>query len=263
MRLYSEAGVNPLAGCLPLLMQMPIFFALYFAIRNASNSGEGNFSDSFLWISDLSQPDKMDMLFFSIAPLAILAGIFQFVQMRMMRPANQGKLSDPQQAMMQTMMNFMPLMVVIFGWNFAAGVVLYWAIQSLYSVVQQWFITGWGAMKDWFPWLPELPEHRRLGRRKTGEPKVVVSGQEEFKPGGLFGFMQRSAQRMEERQRERVEKVHSKQEARVEDVDDEPEHAEADVTEEGVVRISAQGGRARRRGQRRRDAVRDAQGGSD
>ncbi|MEM2982749.1 MAG: hypothetical protein QXH17_06250, partial [Candidatus Bathyarchaeia archaeon] len=49
------------------------------------------------------------------------------------------------------------------GWNFAAGPVLYWVVSALYSVVQQWLITGWGAMLDWFPFLPDLPEHRRLG----------------------------------------------------------------------------------------------------
>lgn len=265
MKLYAESGINPMAGCLPLILQMPIFFALFFAIKDASNAGEGHFSDSFLWIANLSEPDKMDMLFFSIAPLAILAGVFQFIQMRMMRPANQGKLNDPQQAMMQMMMNFMPLMVVIFGWNFAAGVVLYWAIQSLYSVVQQWFITGWGAMKDWFPWLPELPEHRRLGRRKPSEPKVVAVGEDgDFQPSGLFGFMQRSAKRMEERQTQRVETVNTRKQARNEPPAEELDQPEAETaTEDGVVRISAQGGRARRRGQRRRDTVRGSQSGSD
>jgi YidC/Oxa1 family membrane protein insertase len=117
-----------------------------------------------------------------------------------MRPANQGKITDPQQAMMNTMMNFMPLMVIIFGWNFASGAVLYWAVQSIYSVVQQWFITGWGSMKDWFPRLPEMPEHRRLGYRKPMDldSVVVVSG-EQPQPKGLMGWMQR---RMEEAERQ-------------------------------------------------------------
>ncbi len=89
----------------------------------------------------------------------------------MMRPAGQGKVSDPQQAMMNTMMNFMPLMVVVFGWGFASGPVIYWVTQSVYSVVQQWFITGWGSMSDWIPGLPELPEHKRLGYRP---PRAMV-----------------------------------------------------------------------------------------
>ena len=82
---------------------------------------------------------------------------------RMMRPANQGKITDPQQAMMNTMMNFMPLMVIFFGWSFASGAVLYWATQSIYGIIQQWFITGWGKLNDYIPNLPELPEHKRLG----------------------------------------------------------------------------------------------------
>jgi YidC/Oxa1 family membrane protein insertase len=104
--------------------------------------------------------------------------------------------------MMQTMMNFMPIMVVIFGWTFAAGPVLYWATQSAYSVVQQWFITGWGAMKDWLPWLPDLPEHRRLGHRK--EPLQSFAGEGgEVQPTGFMARLQARTQDLEERQRER------------------------------------------------------------
>ena len=112
----------------------------------------------FLWLPSLAHPDPWHLL-------PIIAGLFQFVQTQMMRPANQPKSTDPQQAMMNSVMNFMPLTVVFFGWNFASGPVLYWATQSIYSVVQQWFITGWGNFIKWAPFLPELPEHRRLGYR--------------------------------------------------------------------------------------------------
>jgi hypothetical protein len=121
-------------------------------------------------------------------------------------------------------------------------------------------------MKDWFPWLPELPEHRRLGRRKPSEPKVVAVGEDgEYQPGGLFGFMQRSAKRMEDRQAARVEQVNANKQARTEPppVEDLDQSEAETATEDGVVRISAQGGRARRRGQRRRDSVRGSQSGSD
>jgi YidC/Oxa1 family membrane protein insertase len=136
--------------------------------------------------------------------LPILAGVFQFVQTKMMRPVNQGKITDPQQAMMNQMMNFMPLMVVIFGWTFDSGPVIYWATQSLYSVVQQWFITGWGSMRDWIPALPEMPEHRRLGYRppRDLDDVVVVSGDDDGavpQQGGVMGWMQR---RMEEANRQ-------------------------------------------------------------
>ncbi len=78
----------------------------------------------------------------------------------MMRPAHQ-KITDPQQQIMNTMMTFMPLTVVLFGWTFLSGAVIYWVVQAMYSVVQQWLITGWGSIGEWFPWLPELPDHRR------------------------------------------------------------------------------------------------------
>ncbi len=95
--------------------------------------------------------------------LPIAAGLFQFIQTFMSRPAGQGKPTDPQQAMMNTMMNIMPITVVLFGWTFASGAVLYWVTQSIYGIVQQWFITGWGKLNDYVPNLPEMPEHKRLG----------------------------------------------------------------------------------------------------
>jgi YidC/Oxa1 family membrane protein insertase len=198
MRLYSQHRVNPTAGCLPMLIQIPIFLGLYRAISHLTRGSAGSeyWNGSFLWLHSLHAPDALHLL-------PLLAGLFQFVQSRMMRPANQGKISDPQQAMMNTMMNFMPLTVILFGWNFAAGPVLYWATQSVYSVVQQWFITGWGSLGDWLPNLPELPEHRRLGYRppRPVEDVVVVSGDDDapVHGGGAMGWLQR---KMEEAQRQ-------------------------------------------------------------
>lgn len=190
MALYSAHGVNPMSGCLPMLIQIPIFFGLYLGIQSLSRSHEGVWGSGFLWLPSLDQSDP-----FFILP--VMAGLFQFVQSRMMRPAGQ-KVTDPQQQIMNQMMNFMPLMVVVFGWQFASGPVLYWATQSVYSVVQQWFITGWGNLKEWFPWLPEMPEHRRLGYRppRPIEDVVVVSGE----PVEQKGFQGWLAKRMAEAQ---------------------------------------------------------------
>jgi YidC/Oxa1 family membrane protein insertase len=190
MRLYQEYQINPLAGCLPMLIQIPIFFGLYFAVREISET-----AGQFLWLPSLDQSDPWKVL-------PIVAGIFQFVQTRMMRPHNAPKVTDPQQAMMNTMMNFMPIMVIVFGWTFASGAVLYWATQSVYSVVQQWFITGWGSMKDWFPWLPDLPENRRLGHRKKPLERKEIT--EPTQQKGLMGMMQRRIQEMEQQQATRV-----------------------------------------------------------
>lgn len=199
MALYQQYGVNPMAGCLPMLIQIPIFFGLYRAIYNLSSANIGEWAHGFLWIDDLAHPDPWHVL-------PLLAGFFQFVQTRMMRPANQPKSDDPQQQIMNVMMNFMPLMVVLFGWNFAAGPVIYWATQSIYSVIQQWFITGWGSLGEWFPWLPELPEHRRLGYtapRSLDDVVVVGGANAAVERKGIGGWLQR---KMEEAQKQAAER---------------------------------------------------------
>ncbi len=200
MKLYSEHRVNPMAGCLPMLIQIPIFFGVYQAIVNLSRSERGEWAHGFLWLNDLGAADPWKVL-----PIA--AGVFQFIQTKMMRPAYQ-KVTDPQQAMMNTMMNFMPLTVVLFGWGFASGAVVYWVAQSVFSVVQQWFITGWGSMKEWVPGLPELPEHRRIGYRppRSLDEVVVMSGDEDgasARPTGAMGWFQR---KMEEAQQQAAER---------------------------------------------------------
>jgi YidC/Oxa1 family membrane protein insertase len=200
MALYQQYRVNPMAGCLPMLIQIPIFLGLYNAIMNLSTSGTGLWAEGFLWLDSLALPDEWRIL-------PIVAGLFQFVQTQMMRPANQPKSTDPQQAMMNSVMNIMPLTVVFFGWSFAAGPVLYWATQSVYSVVQQWFITGWGNFIKWAPFLPELPEHRRLGYRPPRDLDAVVvvsgDGQPVLAPGPM-GWLQR---KMDEAQKQAMERT--------------------------------------------------------
>ena len=186
MKLYQEHGVNPASGCLPMILQIPIFFGLYFAIRHLSQSGVGVWGNGFLWLPSLAKADP-----YHILPLA--AGAFQFVQTKMARPHNQPKAADPQQQMMNSMMMFMPLMVVVFGWQFASGPVIYWAVSAIYSAIQQWFITGWGSMLDWLPFLPDLPEHRRLGY-EAPEKRALRRQQSGGEQKGLFGMLNRQIQ---------------------------------------------------------------------
>ncbi|MFL5758857.1 MAG: YidC/Oxa1 family membrane protein insertase [Thermomicrobiales bacterium] len=204
MKLYSQHRVNPVSGCLPMIIQIPIFFGLYRAIRHLSN-GTGIpdvsplWSGPFLWLHSLAEPDPYHIL-------PVLAGVFQFIQTKMMRPQGQQAVTDPQQKMMNQMMTFMPLLVVIFGWNFASGPVIYWVTQSVYSVVQQWFITGWGSLHDWVPGLPELPEHRRLGYRapRDLDEIVVMSGEDGVvKQPGIMGWFQSKMQEQTEQARQR------------------------------------------------------------
>src|SRR5215216_3176665 len=177
MALYQQYRVNPMAGCLPMVIQIPIFLGLYNAIMRLSTSGSGLWDQGFLWLPSLAHPDPWHLL-------PIVAGLFQFVQTQMMRPANQPKSTDPQQAMMNSVMNIMPLTVVFFGWNFAAGPVLYWAT-----------------------FLPELPEHRRLGYRPPRDLDTVVvvsgDGQPVYAPGPM-GWLQR---KMNEAQRQAMQRT--------------------------------------------------------
>ncbi len=199
MALYQQYGVNPMAGCLPMVIQIPIFWGLYRSIYNLSNANVGEWAHGFLWLGDLAHPDPWHLL-------PILAGIFQLIQTRMMRPANQPKSDDPQQQIMNVMMNFMPLMVVLFGWSFASGPVIYWVTQSLYSVVQQWFITGWGSVGALFPWLPELPEHRRLGYQapRALDDVVVVGGANAaVERKGIGGWLQKKMEQAQQQAAER------------------------------------------------------------
>ena len=120
MELYKKHGANPLGGCLPMLVQMPIFYALYTALRNA---WELHGASWIFWIHDLSAKDP-----FYVLPL--LMGGLMFAQNRM-NPAVGG---DPAQ---QQMMTFMPVIFTVMFLNFPSGLVLYWMTNSLVSAVAQ------------------------------------------------------------------------------------------------------------------------------
>lgn len=130
MEFYQETGMNPAKGCLPLLIQMPILFGLFAALRNPLSYYTSNteailaIHQSFLWIQDLSQPDKWI--------LPILAGITTFFSYKITSAAN------PQTAgTMKVMQYIFPLMIVWWGRSFPAGLTLYWFVGTLYMCIQQ------------------------------------------------------------------------------------------------------------------------------
>ncbi len=176
-KLYREHGVNPVMGCLPMVLQMPILFGLFYAFSHlgsspphyphpdwvnvtcngvavhgwqawfhscyAVNNMPGNaqhvfnlFHAKFLWLSNgLGEPDPLYIL-------PVLAGITQWIQSRMMLTRS----TDPQQQMMNTMMNFMPLMIVFFATHYASGLSLYWVTSTIIAILIQVRITGWGLL---------------------------------------------------------------------------------------------------------------------
>ena len=123
MALYKREKINPLGGCLPILVQMPVFIALYWVLFESVQLRHAPF---MLWINDLSQMDPYFIL-------PILMGISMFIQMSL-NPTP----PDPMQA---KIMKLMPLIFTVFFLWFPAGLVLYWLVNNILSISQQWYIT--------------------------------------------------------------------------------------------------------------------------
>jgi len=131
--LYRENGVNPLGGCLPLLIQMPIFVALYWAFSGNAIPADAK----FLWFT-LKQPDKLFMMGnFAFNLLPILNVGVTYIQQKIMASATSGQESNQQ---MQTMLYMMPIMMLFIFYNMPSGVTLYYLVSGALSLVQQYFI---------------------------------------------------------------------------------------------------------------------------
>ena len=132
MSLYKEAKVNPVAGCLPLLIQMPILFGLYNVLRSpvdwgvfADQAALQNADMVFLWVKSLAKPDYI---------LAIISGVTTFVMQMLMMP------KDQQQGSMKVMTYVMSAMMLYWGFMFPAGLTLYWTAGNLFSIAQHYLV---------------------------------------------------------------------------------------------------------------------------
>lgn len=127
MLLFKKYGVNPLAGCLPMLVQIPIFIGLYWMLRTSSELRY----ESFLWIKDLSLPDTVATIGgFPLNIMPLLNGVAMLFQMRLM------PMSPTADPMQQRIMRFMPVMFLFIMYGFSSGLVLYWTVQSVLSIIQ-------------------------------------------------------------------------------------------------------------------------------
>jgi YidC/Oxa1 family membrane protein insertase len=184
MKLYKERGVNPAAGCLPLVLQLPILFALYSALvqlgcglghslgascltslthdeaqqillsflPNPIAEG-GTLDTSAHWIPWLNGLHERDP--FLVLP--IVAGVAQLVASVMAMPAKPVQSDDPNQKMFQSMAYTFPLMTVFLGASFPAGLTLYWIATTAFQIVQQYFVSGWGQLPKFLPFLRGIP----------------------------------------------------------------------------------------------------------
>lgn len=123
MALYKKHGANPMGGCLPLLLQIPVFFAIYRVLLNSIELQGAEFA---LWITDLAVKDPYFVL-------PILLGVSMFVQQKL-TPTN---FTDPMQ---EKIMKFLPLIFTFFFITFPAGLTLYWFVNNLFSIAQQYYI---------------------------------------------------------------------------------------------------------------------------
>jgi len=149
MAFMKEHRINPAAGCLPILIQIPVFFGFYQMLQSAIELRGAQ----FLWAFDLSQPDTIWVipgLGFPLNPLPIIMGVTQFWQMRM-TPPSPGM--DPVQ---QKIFQFMPLMFLFILYNFSSGLTLYWTVQNLLTIAQMKLTKSTGE--------PESPKPVAKGR---------------------------------------------------------------------------------------------------
>jgi YidC/Oxa1 family membrane protein insertase len=136
MALYRANKVNPFAGCLPLLIQIPVFIALFYVLRSAIELRYA----SFLWIRDLSEPERIFDFGFAIPILGwdalnllpIAMTITMIIQMKVTPTAG-----DPQQQ--KIMMTIMPAMMLAMLYNYASGLALYWTTTNIISIAQQFY----------------------------------------------------------------------------------------------------------------------------
>ncbi len=145
MELYRQKGINPASGCLPLLIQLPVLFALYRVFLNGLNPQSLSSLYGFM-----SRPEIINPLFLGLIdlsksnwPMAILAGALTFIQSKMMAPsqAKTQAAGDFSAMFSKQMVYLMPVMTVVIAWKLPAGLALYWIVITLFGIVQQYLVT--------------------------------------------------------------------------------------------------------------------------
>lgn len=185
--LFKERGINPLAGCLPLLLQMPLLFIMYSVISQGLTNVDpsamltvfgvqvvdlqctninpatgmpdaafGPCIDTTVPIlGDIAVPQTfLQIAGFGLSFLAIISALLQLVQSRMILPAADPGNDDPNSRIQRQTMLFLPLISVVYGGFLPAGLFIYWIVATIFSIVQQYLIVGWGSMFPIFGWTP-------------------------------------------------------------------------------------------------------------
>jgi YidC/Oxa1 family membrane protein insertase len=182
--LFKERGINPLAGCLPLLLQLPLLFIMYSVIQNGLTNQDPSAMLNVFGVQvvdidcrnvvngvidatkpcidavvpilgNIAVPQTFFAAFgFGLSFLAIISALLQLVQSRMMLPVADPTNDDPNVRIQRQTMLFLPLISVVYGGFLPAGLFIYWIVATIFSIVQQYLIVGWGAMFPLFGWTP-------------------------------------------------------------------------------------------------------------
>lgn len=176
MKLYSSYGINPAGGCLPLLLQMPILYALWSVLKAAIDLRQANFA---LWITDLSLPDSIFTLPFpilgisSLSGLAIAMGATMFIQQKM-------TITDPKQ---KALVYMMPIMFTLMFSNFPSGLNLYYFMFNLLGILQQVYMNKFSKNKLTLADLKRMPKKEGWIARKMREAQEIAASQGRTIPG--------------------------------------------------------------------------------
>jgi YidC/Oxa1 family membrane protein insertase len=120
--LYKEAGVNPIAGCLPMIIQMPFLIGIFYAIRDFHYLNQ----PVFLWMQDLAKPDPTYVL-------PVLSALTTYIQQKQTSTADMTQQN-------KMMLIFMPIFIGYISLTFPGGLVLYWVISNLIQIIQTWWM---------------------------------------------------------------------------------------------------------------------------
>lgn len=188
MELYKKEEINPLGSCLPMLIQLPIFYVLYRVFINGLSTVQTSLLYSFI-----PRTDSINTMFFGLdlskkelIILPLITAILQFWQSKQLMPKKQqsGK-EDPTVAMTKQMMYIFPVMIFITARSLPAALPLYWAVNSLFSIVQQWYLLKEST--------EELEE--KMTKTETITPRVEKSEKEEYAKGKDVSFVIRKKPR--------------------------------------------------------------------
>lgn len=167
-RIYKEAGVNPLGGCLPVVLQMPLLFAMFYVFRSSIQLRQ----EGFLWASDLSVPDSILDFGFSIplygdhiALFPILMGAAVYLQQKI---TPQAQTNDQ----MKAMLYIFPVMMLLFFNNMPAGLGLYYLMFNVFSIAQTWYINKTTSTEDLAIVAPEVKAPKSPVRKKKKNAKT-------------------------------------------------------------------------------------------